>query len=405
MMNRVSPVLIIIVLFIVILFEGSVISGNNPLSALSLFGNQSSESQIEAYANEILRVCESDRYRPTCYDREIPKLMDSISMEDAFKVTRVVQDNDNEYPYCHVLAHELSAREVIKNPTGWKDVVSRCPSNMCSNGCLHGGFQERFREEVFTAEEVIALKPELESLCEKRENWNPTGLEQASCYHALGHLTQYITGAETDVSAALCDDIARKPDGRDYRQLCYDGVFMQLFQPLEPEDFALILGKEIEKDEVDSFCDQFEGRQKGSCVSESWPLFRSDLLSDPKNLVEFCSRSEKSEEDRCYLALIYVLTAQFSLDVDKIGNYCSGLPDHRKGQCFANAASRMIETDSRNISSATEFCSKVSTDNDKDACFQELIFYSTYNFHAGSKENLELCNGLPEPWKSECQYK
>jgi len=390
--NKMSPALILLVFIIV--FGGA-----------AILNNKSEKSSILAYANEILQVCENDRYRPTCYDREIPKLMDFISMEETFAVTRIVQDKDRNYPYCHVLAHELSAREVIKDPSRWKDVVSRCPSGMCSNGCLHGGFQERFREETFTDEEIASLKPELESLCEKRENWNPTQLEQASCYHALGHLTMYITEAEMNRSIALCDDVAIKSDGRNYSQLCYDGSFMQLFQPLEPEDFALILGKEIEKDEVDLFCDQFEGAQRGSCISESWPLFRSELLRDPKNLVEFCSREEKPEENRCYLGLIYVITAQFGLDSDKIGNYCSGLPDNRQGQCFANAASRMIETDSRNISQAIELCSKVSLFDNKDACFRELVFYSTYNFHAGSEEYLELCNGLPEPWKDKCLQK
>ena len=41
---------------------------------------------LDQYAQEILARCKSEKYRPGCYDREIPKLMDYISMEDAFKI-------------------------------------------------------------------------------------------------------------------------------------------------------------------------------------------------------------------------------------------------------------------------------------------------------------------------------
>jgi hypothetical protein len=199
--------------------------------------------------------------------------MDFISMEDAFQVTGLVQQEDPTYQYCHVLGHELAAREVKKNPDGWKDVVSRCPSGMCSNGCIHGGFQERFRAESFTDQQITSIKPDLKVICEDRASWHPTGLEQASCYHALGHLTMYLTSGEVGRSLPLCDELSLKSSVRDYRQLCYDGVFMQIFQPLEPEDFALVHGKQPIKETFGAYCDNYSGTQRGSCISEGWPLF------------------------------------------------------------------------------------------------------------------------------------
>jgi len=359
---------------------------------------------LQKYAAQVLTKCSTDPYRPTCYETEIPKLMDIISMEDAFKVTSFVQDQDKDYRYCHVLGHNLSAREIDKDPTKWKDAVSRCPSGICSNGCIHGGFQERFRAESFTDEQIGKLKPDLIDLCEERQNWHPTKLEQASCYHALGHLTMYLTSADIGKSIELCEEIAVKNDGRDYSHLCFDGVFMQIFQPLEPEDFALVKGKQPTKDNVDAFCSKYANEIKGSCISESWPLFSSELKK-PDGLVRFCSRSEPSEQDRCYSSLFYVLTAQFQFDQKKISDYCKGLPTQRSGLCFANASSRMIETDYRNISKAVELCNNSIYPKDKDQCLGELLFYSTYNFHAGSEEFLKLCNALPQPWKTKCLNK
>lgn len=360
------------------------------------------ESQLKIYADEILEKCANEQYRPGCYDREIPPLMDFISLEDAFKVTSIIQDQDREYTYCHVLGHNLSAREVQKDPSRWKEVVSRCPSGMCSNGCIHGGFQEKFRAESLTDEQIEDVKSDLKIICEERENWHPTGLEQASCYHALGHLTMYLTLAEINKSIKLCNEISTKDDGRDYLHLCLDGTFMQIYQPLEPEDFDLIKGKEVKKEQVESFCGNFSGQARGSCLSESWPLFRNEIMNNPQALINFCSKEEKEEQGRCYNGLFYVLTAQFNFDSDKISNYCNALPNNVSGTCFANAASRMIETDYRNINKSVELCNLSKQVESRNSCFNELLQYSTYNFHAGSEEFYKLCNSLPDQWRNKC---
>jgi len=359
---------------------------------------------LEEYANKIVSTCESASHRPTCYDKTIPDLMDYVSMEDAFKITFLVQGKDPEYAYCHVLAHELSAREVIKDPSRWKDVATRSPSGICSNGGIHGAFQERFRGEFFTDEELVAIKPELMDLCEKRENWSPTGLEQASCYHAMGHLTMYLTEADINRSLVLCDDLAVKGN-RDYKHLCYDGVFMQIFQPLEPEDFSLIKGKEITKDTHEKFCDKFTGEAKGSCWSEGWPLYRQELMKDPKALTAYCKKASTEERERCFSSIMYVMTAMFNLDATKVMSYCPGLQGEEIGKCFASAAGRMIEVDYRNIKKAVDLCSASAPHDPKNACFSMILVFSRYNYKPESPEFYEVCNSLPEMWKNKCLEK
>ncbi len=368
---------------------------------------QTIPQNLQQLATQIINTCQTSSYHPACYDQEIPKLMDQgTSMEEAFQVTKAVQSQDPTYSYCHVLGHNLSAKEVQKDPTQWKEVVSRCPSGMCSNGCIHGGFQEKFRAEYLTPNQVDQIKPDLMTICEDRASWHPTGLEQASCYHALGHLTMYITQANLNKSVSLCDEISVKSDGRDFRQLCYDGVFMQIYQPLEPEDFALVKGKQPTSDQVTNFCSQYSKLPKASCLSESWPLFRESLLQRPISLIEFCSKEELSGQARCYEGLFYVLTAQFNFDTTRIKNYCQALPEKTntgvdiQSQCFANAASRMIETDYRNIDKSIELCAQ--SQKNQQSCFNELVYFSTYNFHQGSQEFFHLCQSLPDPWKTTC---
>ena len=360
-------------------------------------------SSLERYANGILKECAGVTYRPTCYEEKVPKLMKKISMEDAFTVTTLLQQKDPSYAYCHVLGHKLSAAETAKDPSKWESVIPRCPSGVCSNGCIHGAFQERFRKESFEEAEIEQYKPVFGRICEAKENWNPTGMEQASCYHALGHLIMYVTRADIKQALTLCREVAIKDGGRrNMSQLCFDGAFMQIFQPLEPDDFALIEGKEVAKADAANFCRRFEGLEQSSCRSESWPLFRTEL-SDPGKVVSFCGYlKDKGQASRCLNSLVYVITAQSNFDPEKMKNFCNGMPTGNKGACFANAASRMLENDYHAISKAAQFCNDVASNDLDGACYQELLRYSTFNFHKGSAEFIQLCGLLPTAWKDRC---
>lgn len=373
--------------------------------AASLFKRPSvsvGEESLKDYAQRIVKACADSKYRPTCYDDEIPKLMEKLTMEDAFRVTRAVQDIDHGYQYCHVLGHKLSARETAKDPDQWQTVIQRCPSGLCSNGCIHGAFQERFRKESLTSEELAAFKPQFANVCEVRPGFSPTGLEQGSCYHALGHLFMYVTDADIDRSISLCKELTIKGT-RDWSQLCFDGAFMQIYQPLEPDDFTLIEGKEVDRAHVKGFCDGYSGQEQGSCWSEAWPLFREELEKDPNELIRHCSYlPEGRERIRCFNALMYVLTAQMGFDDSRILPYCTALPAGYRGNCFAQAASRLIETDYRNSQHSADLCTKAQPYDKDNLCFKELLKYSTFNFRAGSDAFNAFCSAMPSPWKEKC---
>jgi hypothetical protein len=103
--------------------------------------------------------------------------------------------------------------------------------------------------------------------------------------------------------------------------------------------------------------------------------------------------------------LEYVLTARFNFDEKKIISFCQGLPTSRQGQCFANAAGRMIETDYRNIDKSLAICQSAESSQVGDRCYQEMVLFSTYNFKAGSNEFYQLCQSLPSVWSQKCLAK
>lgn len=375
------------------------------ISVVDVGSDKPEQKSLTTEAEALIELCQSQDHVPKCYDEEIPKLMDrGYSMEEAFAVTAIIQEHDKEYQYCHVLGHELSAKETAKDPSLWKDVVARAPLGQCSNGGVHGAFQERFRVESFgEGREYLKIVPELEGVCDPREAWQPTRMGQATCIHALGHLTMYATDARITNALELCRLLLDDKDESSI-QLCYDGAFMQIYQPLEPEDFALIEGKEIEtREESVEFCAQFEGAEKGSCIGESWPLYYTDLRQ-PNTILSVCDRAKFNTEQhfRCLNGVFYVAMAQANLSTDWAKDFCSQVDESFRGTCYGNSASRLIEVDARNIEKALYLCSEATDLQSKEACYDELLLYSDYTFLPQSPEFFELCNGMPEDWKTKC---
>lgn len=366
-------------------------------------GGWTREEQITTSAHRVVDLCKHEDHRPSCYDREIPKLMKRFTMEESFMITKIVQTKDPAYAYCHVLGHAISAQETKKDPSLWKEVITRCPSGVCSNGCVHGAFQERFRTDVLTRDEIEKIKPDLESVCEPRGTWNPTGMVQATCYHALGHLLMYITGADISESTALCDEVAgpKNDDGDDHRQVCYDGTFMQVFQPLEPEDIALVKDIQPTRDTVEAFCRPYTQERLASCVNESWPLYQKEL-QDPAFMPSFCGRLPDGLANRCYTGMFYILVVQFQFNLDSMKTYCEGLPGDLQGRCFAATASRLIETDWQNTEKAVAWCHDNEAHDPEELCYKEIAQNSGFNFHPDSPQFIALCNALPASWKDTC---
>ena len=381
-------IFLVVALFVIVLVETAYLFAPDDQSLTSM-------------ARGVVDECAKAPYRPTCYEKEVPRLMKKISMEDAFKVTTLIQGIDTTYKYCHVLGHKLSAEETTKDPSQWTQVIQRCPSGVCSNGCIHGAFQERFRTEALTPEELEKFKPQFVSVCEKREGFDPTKLEQATCYHALGHLLMYVTSADIHKSLSLCKELTHMAHSDNYVQVCYDGAFMQIYQPLEPDDFALIKGKEVSKPDVKNFCGKFEGKEQSSCWSESWPLSK-DEIKTPGGTSKFCGYLKSTvERKRCFEAVVYVMVSQLAFDEEKVRSFCSDMVAGDKEECFAKAASRFIETDYKNADASVRLC-KASLTDEGAACFKELLKFSTYNFHPGSEAFISYCRAMPDPWREAC---
>lgn len=363
---------------------------------------------LDFYAEKIIKNCASTSYRPGCYDKEIPKLLErgQVTMEEAFAVTRKIQDQDRSYLFCHVLAHALADTETKKDVTKWLDVVSRCPALTCNNGCPHGAIMRKFKgSEILTEEQVKEIVPSLQMACEPRGNWQPTEVETGMCYHSMGHTAMYITGGDIDKSLEICEQIGVKDDGRNYYQTCTQGVFMIIFQGLDPDDLALVAKIKPAKEEVPEFCYRFSGHiENTACRTESWPLFFQDILH-PKGLESFCSFAKDTySRNWCYDTGLNSISLQIleSRGVVGMADYCLNLPSAIQKHCFASVAAAWIQNEPRYQKDAILLCALSEKHNLSEACYHNLLFYSTYSFKNGTESWKSYCENFSEPYKSQC---
>lgn len=362
---------------------------------------------LQKEAEKILSNCQNEDFTPTCYDREIPKLMKFLSMEEAFKVTEYVQQKDSKYNFCHVLAHKLSYLETEKTPDDWLEVMARCPATMCNNGCPHGVLMYKFQSESLTDEQTATILPQLTRVCEPRGTWQPSEVELGMCYHGLGHLNMYISQADVNKSLALCLAEGVKEDGRNYYQTCAQGVFMIIFQGVEPDDFALVADIKPEKENLSQFCSQWTGLEQNACRTEAWPLY-ADQITKPQGLADFCSYTTDVKYQRwCYetglsLRVIELLEADANHGLQAVADFCLALPGDKKDLCFAFAATRFIQVDPDYTQTSVKLCQLADGKGLGERCWHDLLFYSKYSFKDGTAEQKNYCSKLPGTYGEKC---
>ncbi len=366
--------------------------------------NKNVAGQADQKANKIIDYCKTQNiYKNSCYDSEIPKLLDKLSGKNVFEVVRIIQEKDADYAYCHVVGHEIAARLTAKDPSKWREVLAQCTLGICSNGCQHGVLQEKFRNESFSETEITQIIPDLSSVCEPSDLIQLSGFEISHCYHGLGHLLMYMTEGDTKKASSLCKEIALKDDNRDYLDVCYEGVFMQLFQPLEPEDFSLVDGKAPQKNSLRKYCESFKDpRTTESCWIEGWPLYSSEI-KNPKGLVGYCETSKDTDQkERCYKMLFAVISQSQNFDINSISVYCEGFNETLKYKCYSGAATAIIQATYQNGPKAVNLCSLAKNVKDQDKCFDELLKYANYNLSSDKESYKLLCSSFVDPWKSKC---
>lgn len=367
------------------------------LGALLLWGPAG--RTISEFAKEIMVSCQDSPYRSTCYNELIPEYFDKVGMVDSFKLIRTVQQNDSSYGYCHLAAHELSRLAVESDRLGWRNVLNQCPQDgMCANGCLHGALITRFigAESGMSRVEIDEAVDELDGICEPRSDWDPSALDRGNCYHGLGHLAMYMTLGDIDESIEICNRFAEGTEGN-MDSLCYGGVFMQLFQPLEPEDVAMVAHIDVSQQNFVDYCNQFpKGSGRTECFERGSMLFPKATTDGP-TMKYFCELSgDKEIIESCYIMIFSLVGSGSDYDTGRIKSICDTVEKSRRGDCYGLSAINMIDADPAFIPRIPEICSAADDFDTRSGCLSRVAWYAPYRFNAGTANFDSLCRVLKE---------
>jgi hypothetical protein len=359
-------------------------------------------ADAERYAADIVERCGSEE-AGACYEREVPALLSELSLPEIFSVIREVRQADPQYQFCHVLAHKLGENIVAEDPSRWVEAMQyNPPDGLCSNGFIHGVVGGRFRAEVLDDETIAKHLPDFSRACEPRPGWSPTALDQAICYHGMGHLYMFITDADISKALAVCEQSTHSPTG-DFRQVCREGVFMQIYQPLEPDDFLLIERMAVKPtpQTVRDFCARYEQDEyEGACLRESWPFFQEEVLTAP-GIADFCAGQPNArEEDSCYISS-FSLLGRRSLDVpERALGVCAASAEERRALCYAHAATSIIEENRDAAEAVIQFCAQ-APDGYANECLRSIANKVDFIF-GDSVYRQKFCSALPQEMRGYC---
>ncbi len=303
-----------------------------------------------------------------------------------------------------MLAHKIGTRVVAEDPSKWLDAIPQNPTDgLCSNGFIHGVIVGRFSSATLDDATINKYLPDFAIACEPRESWHPSRLDQAMCYHGMGHLFDFITSADLPKALSLCNRVANSPTG-DYRQVCVEGVFMQIYQPLEPDDFALIRHLQVKPtaQNVRSFCASFKDPQfVGACLRESWPFFKDAILQGT-GAEAFCSgQPDASQTSRCYESISSIVGRQTLGSVDKTILACNNFPAAQQSTCYSASAGAILEEGRGDATAAIALC-KAGEPVIGQTCIQDLVQRSQFIFGAHSKDRDAFCKLVPSSLKTIC---
>lgn len=358
-----------------------------------------------ATADEIRGMCTSEESAEKCYEREVPKLYPTLSIPETFTVIREIRAKDPSYQFCHVLAHKLGEAIVAEDPANWLDAIAQNPSdNLCSNGFIHGVFVGRYRDDVLDEKRMQEALPELKIACEPHGKWDPSPLDQAICYHGMGHVFMFLTNADFRRALDACKRIGESPTGN-FLRVCREGVFMQIYQPLEPDDFALIelLPEKPSAENYRRMCKAYSQtpEEEGACLREAWPLVR-ESITDGSGVEKFCSaQPSATEADACYQTASAIVGRMSLGKQSQAVEACSKFPALRHVECFSTVAQTRLEEQQTNGEVAVALCEAAPSAVVRE-CLAILARRASFIFPPTSAERSRFCLLVPDDVRSLC---
>lgn len=247
----------------------------------------------------------------SCLRHELELVTRATNLDDIMHAVLLdsyhADDSNTLYnsPNCHALAHLVGETAGRQSLTSVPRMFAMCGTG-CVYGCVHGMFSGLLKRGK--------LEPaKISTICDVDIKLSASSNDHEECVHGIGHgLADYF---HNDVPQAVhfCNNFMRLDD----KQICWDGVFMEVYEPVVSEQSSNLKSTGDFAD-----CDQYQRESRVICI-QSILSVRYRAIREINQALETCQRplvqfeqcmdsvdayqsldlkSEQSIKDRCEAA-------------------------------------------------------------------------------------------------------
>ncbi len=315
--------------------------------------NRFSFQKSEQYANTAIQKCRDNSNWKVCYSKELEKINKKISFTDTLAIMELIKKGDSKTSFCHIMAHNVVASEVEKNPEKWLSVLKYLNDPYsCNTGFIHGlvEAEKKYNPNVKFDENGI------KNLCKAVFDVTKTSFYYP-CAHAAGHVLLVESSAKIDPAAEICNKLPRH-----MQDPCLEGIFMEYINRPNLTFHGLTSGP-LKKDEVTEegmiqLCNAYSGNTAIGCWKALALVINETKKADILKIKEVCNKSSFSEAAReCYFrAFDYALNEDF-FDQKQINGLCKDYENgNQEFKCYENAILALLYKKERNVKLVQALC-------------------------------------------------
>lgn len=365
------------------------------ITLIGLFAYISQQYNKKNIANDIYSECSKSKEYGKCYEDRLRRLTLAQPLPIVIETLSLLKERDSRLNNCHLLAHQISRTELLKDPLQWDTLLSKVPAAECGGGFVHGILEEYIGQNPDTQIDSSLIK----TTCEQRVR---SVLDYSNCVHSLGHLVLLQLGYDLKKATAVCLDIPLDLN----QDTCLSGVFMENTTRINGIEHGYpdyrIFKKVDEVKKYHDFCISLRGNAAEACWIEYARVNLIFYSGDIEKTLAECDTLDNFYSKGCQL-----FTINLSMDVSttapvQIISLCDryrDMPD-MFNDCRITTLSVIAFNSPKLIPAIVDYCNKVE-DTFKSACFKQVGTILPFFEHS---DRTGLCRDAEHGYMSSCTF-
>lgn len=350
---------------------------------------------IASEVERLYAACDRYSHKEQCYADGFYRLSQKTDLTFAKNILLALQRKDpRDARGCHLMAHKIAYAQMEKDPSKWKELLSKQDPNFCTGGFMHGILEKHMQADQkfgLTADQF----PVICSIVKDQGT--------LSCNHILGHLLLVEKGGYIDYALGICKDVTDNAA----RYECMSGVFMENLTRLNLVDHKLAkpLPWNVENTKkIEALCSRHSGEQAEACWKEISYMYITISDEDPTGLYNKCySLAQKNFQEACYIYGAGNMVVFSNFKAANLPRVCAPFIEKdwdMYDKCLGQITGSMMASSPEFRDNVISVCTTAARGYNAH-CFRQ-IGYRLKRANLSDKQKREYCQNAPVDYKEDC---